>query len=100
MTFRNKIWNFIYHNPIPFIALIGLVLGAGVRFGAGRSDVSDIIWLVTLVIGGASVVYETIRGMLHGNFASDVVAMLAIITAILTQEYFAGVIIVLMQSGG
>ncbi|MBA3872977.1 MAG: HAD-IC family P-type ATPase, partial [Anaerolineae bacterium] len=100
MTMQKRILQFIRENPIPFVALIGLISGAIARFGAGRTDVSDIIWLVTLVIGGAPVVYETIKGMLHGNFASDVVAMLAIITAILTQEYFAGVIIVLMQSGG
>ena len=100
MTMQKRILQFVRENPIPFIALIGLVVGALARFGAGRTDISDIIWLVTLVIGGAPVVYKTTKGMLHGNFASDVVAMLAIITAVLTQEYFAGVIIVLMQSGG
>ncbi len=97
---QKRIWQFVRDNPIPFIALIGLALGALLRFGAGRSDLADVLWLATLVIGGAPVVYETIKGMLKGNFASDVVAMLAIITAVLTQEYFAGVIIVLMQSGG
>lgn len=97
---QKRIFQFIRENPIPFLALIGLVLGAVVRFGVGRVDVSDLIWFTTLVVGGAPVVYETIKGMLKGNFASDVVAMLAIITAVLTQEYFAGVIIVLMQSGG
>lgn len=100
MTMQKRIWQFVRENPIPFVALIGLAVGAVFRFGAGRSDVSDLIWLATLVVGGAPVVYETVKGMLKGNFASDVVAMLAIITAILTQEYFAGVIIVLMQSGG
>ena len=100
MTMQKRIWQFVRENPIPFIALIGLAIGALLRFGAGRSDISDLIWLTTLVIGGAPVVYKTIKGMLKGNFASDVVAMLAIITAVLTQEYFAGVIIVLMQSGG
>lgn len=100
MTMQKRILQFIRENPIPFLALIGLVLGAVVRFGAGRVDLSDMIWLATLIIGGAPVVYETTKGMLKGNFASDVVAMLAIITAVLTQEYFAGVIIVLMQSGG
>jgi heavy metal translocating P-type ATPase len=38
--------------------------------------------------------------MLRGRFASDVVAMLAILTAVIMGEYFAGVIVVLMQSGG
>jgi heavy metal translocating P-type ATPase len=53
-----------------------------------------------LVIGGVPIVLETIKGILDGRFASDIVAMLAIITAILTNEAFPGVIIVIMQSGG
>ena len=38
--------------------------------------------------------------MLRGKFASDIIAMLAIIAAILLDQAFAGVIVVLMQSGG
>ena len=38
--------------------------------------------------------------MLRGHFASDIVAMLAILTAILANEALPGVVIVIMQSGG
>jgi len=38
--------------------------------------------------------------MLRGQFASDVVAMLAIVTAVAMFEPFAGVLVTLMQSGG
>ena len=38
--------------------------------------------------------------MLHRRFASDVVALLAIVVAILMNNAFPGLIIVLMQSGG
>ena len=38
--------------------------------------------------------------MLRGRFATDVVATLAIVGALLTGEYLAGAVIVLMQSGG
>lgn len=58
------------------------------------------IWLATLIIGGAPIVYRTVRGMLQGQFASDIIAMLAIITALLLSEAFAGAVVVLMQSGG
>ncbi len=94
------ILKFIRANPIPPFALIGLLAGALMRFGFTRPDVADALWLITLAIGGIPVVWETVRGMLKGHFASDVVAMLAILTAIIMGEYFAGVIIVLMQSGG
>ena len=85
--------------PIPFAAIVGLVVG-GLTLGAGRPDLGSLIWYITLLFGGAPVVYHTLRGMLRGRFAADIVAMLAILTAILTDEAFAGVIIVLMQSGG
>lgn len=66
----------------------------------GRYDLGSLVWYATLIAGGAPVVYHTFRGILKGKFAADIVAMLAIITAILTDEAFAGVIIVLMQTGG
>jgi cation transport ATPase len=45
-------------------------------------------------------VAQTVRGLLRGRFAADVVAMLAIVTALVLGQYFAGVVTVLMQSGG
>ncbi|MDF2738574.1 MAG: cadA, partial [Nitrososphaeraceae archaeon] len=38
--------------------------------------------------------------MIHRYFAADIIAMLAIITAILSNEALPGVVIVIMQSGG
>ncbi|MGN6674914.1 MAG: heavy metal translocating P-type ATPase [Thermomicrobiales bacterium] len=95
-----RVWTFLRENPLPGLALLGLVAGVVMRFGLGNPVAADWIWLVVLVIGGAPLVWHTVRGMLRGNFAADVVAMLAIITAVITREYFAGLIIVLMQSGG
>ena len=97
---QNKIITFMRENPVPFIGVIGLLVGAISRFVLARPDIADILWLIVLVVGGAPTVLKTIRKMLKGNFAADVVAMLAIITAVIMHEYFAGVIIVIMQSGG
>lgn len=58
------------------------------------------IWFATLILGGFPIVLRTIRGMFRGQFASDIVAMLAIVTAIFLDEAFAGAVVVLMQSGG
>lgn len=74
------------------IAAIGLVLGLVLR--------SDAVFLGTLLVGGVPLVFQTLRGMVRGRFAADVVAMLAIVTAFLLGQYFAGAVIVLMQSGG
>src|SRR5688572_18840194 len=56
--------------------------------------------LVLLVLAGAPLVWRTVRGMLRGHFATDVVASLAIVTAIILREPIAGLVIVLMQAGG
>lgn len=79
---------------------MGILLGTIVRFGFGRPDISDWIWFATLVIGGLPIAYKTILGMFKGHFASDIVAMLAIVTAIIMDQAFAGAVVVLMQSGG
>jgi heavy metal translocating P-type ATPase len=86
--------------PIPIFALSGLIIGAALQVLFGQASLARLIWYATLVVGGAPVVWKTFRGMVHKQFASDVVAMLAIIAAILMDQAFAGVIVVLMQSGG
>ena len=96
----HRIWTFLKQYPIPVFALLGLVLGVVFRFGFHSNDISEKIWLATLIVGGVPIIYKTVKGMLHGQFASDIVAMLAIITAILTEQAFAGAVVVLMQSGG
>jgi len=51
-------------------------------------------------MGGIPIVWDTIKGMFHRKFAADIIAMLAILVSIITNDPFPGVIIVLMQSGG
>jgi len=79
-------------RPIPVVAALGLA--------AGLVTHADRIFLVTLLVGGVPLVLQTLRSILRGRFAADVVAMLAIVTALVLGQYFAGVVIVLMQSGG
>ncbi|HSA74538.1 MAG TPA: heavy metal translocating P-type ATPase [Nitrososphaeraceae archaeon] len=95
-----KLILFSKRYPIPAIAIIGLIVGTVVHYILNDEETGHWIWFITLVIGGAPIVVETIKVMLHGRFASDIVAMLAISTAIITNEAFPGVIIVIMQSGG
>jgi len=62
--------------------------------------VADLILLAVLVLGGLPLVVQTLVGLARGRFAADVVAMLAILTAIVLGQHFAGAIVVLMQAGG
>ena len=74
------------------IAVAGLALGLATG--------SDAVFLVALIAGGLPLVAKTLAGMLRARFAADVVAMLAILTALALGQYFVGTVIVLMQSGG
>jgi heavy metal translocating P-type ATPase len=93
-----KIFPFCQRYPIPLFAFTGLLLG--LLFYFRLPHISHTIWLATLLIGGAPIVWQTLKGMLKGHFASDIVALLAIITAVIMNEAFAGAVVVLMQSGG
>ncbi len=58
------------------------------------------LWSGGLALTGAPVVWKTLRGVVTGRFAADLVAMLAIVTALILREPLAGLIVVLMQTGG
>ncbi len=87
-------------NWVPLLGLLGLLAGAVLRWLLGQPHIADVIWLTALAVGGVPLVWYTTRDMLRGTFAADVVAMLAIVTALIMREYFAGLTIVLMQGGG
>lgn len=86
--------------PIPFLAIFGLAIGTILQLVFADYLLARWVWYGTLIVGGAPIVWKTFRGMLRQQFAADVVAMLAIIAAVLMDQAFAGVIVVLMQSGG
>ncbi len=82
---QREVLTFVRENPIPFWGLFGLVAGAAIRFGLARPALADSVWLVVFVVGGAPTVIKSLRKMLKGNFAADLVALLAIITAVIMQ---------------
>ncbi|MEY4565061.1 MAG: Zinc-transporting ATPase [Planctomycetota bacterium] len=56
--------------------------------------------LAALIIGGIPLVWELFTAMLRGQFGSDLLAGVSIVTSVFLQEYLAGAIVVLMLSGG
>src|SRR5437879_9630930 len=91
---------FVRLYPLPVLVGAGLVSGLVAQVAFPSSAAALWIFLATLLIGGVPLVFQTVRGMLRGRFAADLVAMLAILTALLLGQYFAGAVIALMQSGG
>ncbi len=83
-----------------FLLLGGIAALIAWQSGEPVHTWADRIWFAGLIICGLPVALRTARGMLRGEFAADVVAMLAILGAILLQQPLAGLVVVLMQTGG
>lgn len=89
----------------------GAMLGIGVHlilryaFGLTSTVVGPLSWtdvplLATLFLGGLPLVLELVWKLVHLQFGSDLLAGISIVTSVLLGEYLAGVLVVLMLSGG
>lgn len=86
---------------LPALAVLALIGGSAMHLVAATDPWAPFAMRTALVLLGAPVVFGTVRGMLRGEFAADVVATLAIVTAaLIPDQAFAGLVIVLMQTGG
>jgi heavy metal translocating P-type ATPase len=93
-------WRTLKLYALPALAATGLAAGLVARVILRSPGAAERVLLATLLVAGAPLVAKTLSEMLRGRFATDVVAMLAILTAFVLGQYFAGVVIALMQSGG
>jgi heavy metal translocating P-type ATPase len=55
---------------------------------------------IALLLGGAPLLFVLLRNLLKGQFGSDFLAGVSILTAVLLREYLVATIVVLMLSGG
>ena len=78
----------------------GLLVGGLLAWAVDQPALARRVLFAVLVLAGTPLVLRTLAGLLAGKFAADVVAAIAIVTAALVDEYIAGLVIVLMQSGG
>jgi heavy metal translocating P-type ATPase len=84
---------------LPELTLAFLAVGAVVRFAAGPAR-ADQVWMIGLLLTGTPVVWRTLRRFATGHFATDLVATLAVLTSVVLMHPLAGLVIVLMQTGG
>jgi heavy metal translocating P-type ATPase len=91
---------------IAALALAGIALHIVWRFGWPGSASTTALpahqypLLVVLALGGTPLVWGLIRCALRGEFGSDLLAALSIVTSVALGEYLAGALVVLMLSGG
>jgi heavy metal translocating P-type ATPase len=80
-------------------ALAFVITGIVAQLSGGASTAAR-LWTAGLLFTGVPLVIRTIVGILRGRFAADLVASLAILTALLLAQPLAGLVVALMQSGG
>ena len=91
---------------LPGAALALLVIGAALKLWSAwggppsATSTADRVMFIGLLLTGAPVVWTTVRQAMHGRFATDLVASLSVLGAVALREPIAGLVIVLMQSGG
>lgn len=86
---------------IAALAIVAIVLYLVLRYGVGVSaDIANWPLLVALVLGGVPLVWDLVVKLFHREFGSDLIAGISIVTAVVLGEYLAGVLVVLMLSGG
>lgn len=85
---------------LPLLAIAFIAFGAIVRIGDASPAAAEVSWWVGLLIVGTPLVFQTAREVASGRFAVDLVATLAILLALILWQPLAGLVIVLMQSGG
>lgn len=85
---------------LPLIVLTGVLLYVFLHY-ALRADLAGVVVIyATIVLGSYGLVKEIIVSLWHRQFALDYIALLAVVVAVLTQQYLVAGIIVFMFSGG
>jgi heavy metal translocating P-type ATPase len=82
------------------IATLVMIAAGGVAQLAAGGSAGRIVWMTGLVVCGAPVLLDTLRDARRGQFATDIVAALAIVGAVLLGAAVAGLVVVLMRQGG
>lgn len=77
-----------------------LVQGQFLPVEVGRFSTVSLPLLMALLLGGLPLVWDLLVKLCKRQFGADLLAGIAILTAILLQEYLAGTLVVLMLSGG
>lgn len=87
-----------------YIAALTLAALAGhvaLRFGTGTSPaIYNLPLFLVIAAGGIPLVFQLIRQFFRGEFGSDLLAGLSIVTAVLVREYLVAAIVILMLAGG
>lgn len=84
----------------PLLVLLGLIIYIIIAFGFKQIGISFVISLICIIFGMWGTLTESFQRLKRGQFGIDYIAILAILTSIITGQYLVGIIIALMSSTG
>jgi heavy metal translocating P-type ATPase len=88
-------------RAVTLVISAGIVVHLGLRYAAvGLRPFANLPLYVALLAGGLPLIVELGKKLWAGEFGSDFLAGVSIITAIVLREYLVAAIVVLMLSGG
>ena len=79
--------------------VIAIIIALGLTF-AGLSRAAHILLAATAILNTIPLVWGMIQDVRHGTYGVDILAATAIVTSVILGQYWAGIIIVLMLTGG
>ena len=86
---------------VALVAVVGIALHLAFRFLDGpATHFANLPLYVALAVGGIPLVAQLVKKLWGGDFGSDFLAGVSIVTGILLREYLVATIVVLMLSGG
>ena len=101
VTARKSLPRLPIETYITGITIIAIALHLGLRYGTDApSRVALAPLVVALLLGGAPLVFDLARKTVKGDFGSDLLAGVSILTAAILGQYLVAAIVVLMLSGG
>ena len=94
-----------YAQIIEFFKIPSLILGGILgylllRYIFHAPPLATVLIAATIIFGSIDLLRDTIAALVHGKFALDYIALLAIITGVVSGELLVSAVIVLMLAGG
>lgn len=94
-----RVWQFFKDYRQFGLVVITFVVGLALDI-AGKDSAAHYVLGVAAIANAIPIVVDIIRDLRSGKYGVDILAATAIITSVIMGEYWAGMIIVLMLTGG
>ncbi|MBP7007358.1 hypothetical protein KBB05_01150 [Patescibacteria group bacterium] len=82
---------------IPLCIIIGIIVYLFFNQN-GNTQIAQSIIITTIIIGSIQLITDTIKSIIHKEFALDYIAILAISVGVFSGQYIVAAVIVLMMA--